>query len=150
MVRSAVETALAPVKAELAAVKEMLAIFVEYEVVTDAEEAIAMGVVTEKVTQGLAEVEELRTVTDGIVAWAGTQTTLVQALRDDLAARGVSDEDLAGLDEFIATTDAQTARLAAVLTTNTPVEGETPENPVPTDPTEGGTDEPVVEPGTGV
>lgn len=157
MVRSAVETALAPVKAELAELKELISTFVAYEVETDAEEAQAMGVVTDKVTQALTEAQEQSTVIDGLVVWAQAQKDVLEQVRADLAtaiANGATEADLAALDEAIASFDSNTARVTQVVTEGTAAEGESPSNPVPSDPTEGGTVDPTtgqpVEPGTGV
>jgi hypothetical protein len=126
--------ALAPVHEKLDRLEQNMTDFVEYEVEEDTMEVIQMGVVTDKVTAALDEVSELRTVTDGVVAWSQAQTAALQGLRDDLATaieNGATDADLAGLDELIATTDAQTGRLAEAITAGTDAEGETPVNPVP-------------------
>lgn len=98
---------------------------------TDELEVAVMSEVSDRLVRGLEEVRELRTVTDGIVSWSQTVTTSLADVRAQLAARGVTDADLASLDEMIAVTDSQTGRLAQVLTTGTEAEDEEPENPVP-------------------
>jgi hypothetical protein len=98
---------------------------------TDEMEVAAMSDVSDRIVRGLEEVRDLRTVTDGIVTWSQTMTTALSDVRAQLAAKGVTDEDLAGLDEMISTTDSQTGRLAQVLTEGTDAEEEEPVNPVP-------------------
>jgi hypothetical protein len=93
--------------------------------------------------QVMGEVEQLTTVTDSLVTWSQAQTTALSDVRAELAARGVSDADLASLDEVITTTESNVGRLAGLMTTNTDAEGEVPQNPVPEPgpaaPTNGGT-----------
>lgn len=148
MVQSAVQTALAPVKAELAEIKAILSAFVTYEVDSDAEEAEVMGVVSDKVDQVLAEAAEQTTVVESLVVWAQGQREVLEQVRADLAAaiaNGATDEDLAGLDEAIASFDTNTGRVGEVVTQGTVAEGETPVEPAPVE------GEPApVEPGTGV
>lgn len=108
-----------------------------------------MSEVSDRLTREMAAVEQLTTVTDGLVTWSQAQTTALADVRAELASKGVSDADLANLDGVITATESNVGRLAELLTVNTDAEGETPQNPVPeptpqpvdtTAPTAGGAD----------
>lgn len=138
------ENALSPVLSALHRLEDKFDTFVQYEVSADQEENYNMGVVTDKLTAGMEELSQLRTVTDGILTWSQTQSSVLTDLRAQLATaieNGATTEDLAGLDEFIAGIDTESGRLASVLTEGTPVEGETPSDT--TEPTDGSSPSPI-------
>lgn len=119
---------------QINAIQGLIEAFVTYEVATDEEEALNMGVVSEKVESVLAEAQEQSTVIDGLVVWAQGQKDVLEQVRADLAAaieNGATAEDLAGLDEAIAAFDTNTGRVTQVVTSGTDAEGEEPVNPVP-------------------
>jgi hypothetical protein len=146
MVQAAVTSAIQPVLARLDRLESKLDAFVSYEVEADFQEEVQMGIATDKIEQALDEAREQRTVLDSLTVWAQGQKDALQAVRDDLSTaieRGVTEADLASLDEVIASIDNNTAVASAVME-NTPEGGGEP-TPEPTD---GGTGEPPVEPGT--
>lgn len=123
----------------------LLESFMVSEAISDQMEEVQMGVVSDKVDAVLAEAAEQSTVVESLVVWAQGQREVLEQVRADLAtaiANGATDEDLAGLDEAIASFDTNTARVGEVVTQGTAAEGETPVEPV-----EGG---PVVDPDTGL
>jgi hypothetical protein len=127
--------------------------FMVSEAIEDQAEEQFMGVVSDKVDAVLAEAAEQRTVTESLVTVWNGQREVLEQVRADLAeaiANGATDEDLAGLDEAIATFDQNTARVQEVVTQGTAAEGETPVDGgtgTSEQPVEGG---PVVDPATGL
>jgi hypothetical protein len=91
-----------------------------------------------RITNLRGELAENRSAVDSARTLIGAMRTDIQAVRDELSRRGVSEEDLAALDSIATDLDVNTDDLAEAVAENTDAEADgtdTTTNPVPTDTT---------------